>query len=130
MKPVATKPEFKRAVNEQCKYMGLGPPWSFKMDLETRDIPDPEAYAACIAQPDYFYATLYFDPTHPGWAKEDFTITECVRHELFHAYISAYTHAAHRLCGGDKQLEAELNAREEELVTRLATMPIWEYNIV
>lgn len=127
MKPVASKTEFHRAVNKWAKLMGLSRPWQFQVNYGWRDEEEKGAYAACSAQPDYFRAVLYFDPTHDGWElKEDGNIQPTVRHELFHAFVSELTEFARRLCNGDKELETELTSHEERLVTRLTAMPIWD----
>jgi hypothetical protein len=126
-KPIATEEQFRREARKWCRMMGLIPPWQVRIYYGMRDKDDPQTYAACEPQPDYYFIQLYFDPTHEGWAKEEEgDISECVRHELFHGFVSPLTELAKRLCSGDKDLEAELNAREEEVVTRLGRMPVWD----
>jgi len=49
-----------------------------------------------------------------------------VRHELTYAMDSPLTQFAQRLCNGDKDLEAVLNSHEEQLVTAISQMPIWD----
>jgi hypothetical protein len=127
MKPVASKTEFHRAVNKWAKWMGLTHPWTLQIQYGGRDPDDEGTYAGCSAQPNYFRAGVFFDPTHDGWqSKEEGLIHPAVRHELFHAFVSEFSEFAKRLCGGDKDLENILDDYEERLVTRLTAMPIWD----
>jgi hypothetical protein len=121
MKPIATKAAFRKAVKYWMKWMGLAYPWTVQIHSDWRDEEEPAGYGACASQPDYHRISLYFDRYSDGWkTKEDGKIHNTVRHELFHGYVSELVQFCHRRCDGDKDLEKELESREEQ------SMPIWD----
>jgi len=91
------------------------------------DKDDPDAYAACACQPEYFRATLYFDPYHKSWAtKENGTVEACVRHEVLHIVVGTLACLGRELLDDDEKAQQALTFAEEQVVTMLEHMPVWD----
>ena len=130
MKPVASKREINRLVKHYVDLLGFSRPWRLAVvfhDSRDKDFcypKEPGVYACAESEPQYHRAWVHIDPYHEGWGKEDGQLEECIRHELFHVFLSAYTHAADHAVG-NRTVRGILEDLEDELVNRLATMPVW-----
>ena len=76
------------------------------------------SHAACSAQPEYRFATLYFDLPKIDPAM----IERYVCHELVHCFVWRLANCAHALAAGDKSKEEWVRTEEETLTTQLENL--------
>ena len=127
-KPVYTAKQIRACVGKWVEYLGFHPPWKIVIIVcnskkqQYCDESDPLVYGCAEPSFEYSRVVLRFDPWHPSFEGED--LDEVVRHELLHAIIHSYTAQAQHLAPSDA-VKAMLESAEEELVTRLSTLPVF-----
>lgn len=132
--PASTPKASPRYARRRVRYwmgrMGITAPWKVSVGIRDCrkgtaglcDPEDPNVYAQMEPQAQYLRGTLLLDLWHPSFEEG---LDECIRHELLHLMVHAYTGAAVHHAGANKAAVAVLEDLEDALVSRLATMPIW-----
>lgn len=86
--------------------------WTIHVEFTKLD----DHYANCSASPEYFEATIQFDP-------ESSRVDEAtIIHELLHCYTQGIAHVAEELAGSDAAIKEWVRIEEERLVTSLEHM--------
>ena len=133
-RPIASQRTVRKLVRQYANLMGFGHPFKISVgfhDSRAKDYcdpKDPDCYACCEPQPQYHRCTLRFDLYHPRWVEKDESIDECIRHELGHALVALLAQAAGHLVGEkDERMRHVMGDLEDDLVQRVAAMPVWAY---
>ena len=131
---MASQRHVRKLVRHYATLMGFAHPMKISVAFHDSrheqycDENDRDCYGYCQPQPQYHRCVVGFDLYHPKWHERDETVEECVRHELFHAFIAMYTQAAtHLTSDKEERVRKILGDLEDSLVQKLASMPLWKY---
>ena len=93
-----------------------------KIRIRTYHDPDDGIEGAALPEPQYRRGIIRFNLASDGFREDPDTV---IRHELGHLIVAMYCQAVFHVVA-DADTRKILNDLEDDIVTRIETMPVWD----